>query len=224
MRRVSLLSIFLCIAAPTVFAQDAMKVDSKHHTLLFENDQARVLKVRYDPKERSVMHEHAPHVMIFLEDAQVRATLAQGRVRDSGGKAGEVRFNESVTHSVENVGGKPAQVILVEVKPRPPLAARASGFDPVKVDAEHHTVEFEDDRVRVLRMKLKPNETTKEHEHPNGLVVYLTSVDLKHRLAGGKSKNVSGKRGDVAWTPPERHTVENRGGATAEMILIELRR
>src|SRR5215216_1902927 len=139
------LSIFLCIAAPTVLAQDALKVDSKHHTSLLENDQVRVLKARYNPKEKSVMHEHAPHVLIFLDDVQVQATLSSGRVMDASGKAGEVRFVEAVTHSVENTGDKPAQVILVEVKPRPALAPKPLALDPVKVDPERHKVEFEND-------------------------------------------------------------------------------
>lgn len=30
--------------------------------------------------------------------------------------------------------------------------------DPVKVDPKHYTVEFENDRVRVIRMKYKPGE------------------------------------------------------------------
>jgi len=38
------------------------------------------------------------------------------------------------------------------VRPRPP------GKDPVKVDAKHYTVEFEDEKVRVLRIWYGPGE------------------------------------------------------------------
>jgi quercetin dioxygenase-like cupin family protein len=224
MRAASLLIVALCAAAPQAPAQDAMKVDSKHHTVLLENDQARVLKARYGPKEKSVMHEHAPHVLIFLEDVQVKSTLQRGGVVDMGGRAGEVRFVESVTHSVENTGDRPAQVIMVELKPRPPLPPRAAALDPVKVASGHHKVEYEDDRVRVLRIRLGGREKTAEHEHPHAIMVYLTDLDARHSLAGGKSRKASGRRGEIAWSPPERHAVENLSDRPAEMILVELKR
>jgi hypothetical protein len=37
-------------------AQDPVKVDAKHYTVEVENDKVRVLRIRYGPREKSVMH------------------------------------------------------------------------------------------------------------------------------------------------------------------------
>ncbi len=49
----------LCFSlVPILSAQDAAKVDPKHYTVVSENAQVRILKVHYDPHEKSVMHSH----------------------------------------------------------------------------------------------------------------------------------------------------------------------
>ena len=41
--------------------------------------------------------------------------------------------------------------------------------DPVKVDPKHYVVEFENDRVRVVRIKYKAGEKSVMHSHPEPL-------------------------------------------------------
>ncbi|MDH3268599.1 MAG: hypothetical protein OEM46_07060, partial [Ignavibacteria bacterium] len=40
------------------FAQDATVVDPDHYKVEFENDEVRVLRINYDPGEKSAMHSH----------------------------------------------------------------------------------------------------------------------------------------------------------------------
>ena len=56
----SMLSSALLLLSSSLlgFAQDAVKVDPSHHKVEFENDQVRVLRIRFGPGEESVMHEH----------------------------------------------------------------------------------------------------------------------------------------------------------------------
>jgi hypothetical protein len=57
--QIALCSVALCLGlAPIVLAQDAVKVDPKHYTVVSENDQVRIVKVHYGPGEKSVMHSH----------------------------------------------------------------------------------------------------------------------------------------------------------------------
>src|SRR6185503_12408864 len=65
MRRVLFLT-FIAMAAPMALAQDPVKVDANHYKVILENDQVRVLRIHYNPKEKSVMHEHPSAVVIFL--------------------------------------------------------------------------------------------------------------------------------------------------------------
>ena len=57
----------VCLCCATILpAQDAVKVDPKHYTVVSENDQVRILKVHYGPHEKSVMHSHPNTVAVFL--------------------------------------------------------------------------------------------------------------------------------------------------------------
>lgn len=47
-------------------------------------------------------------------------------------------------------------------------AEMALAQDPVKVDPKHYKVQFENDRVRVLRITYGPHEKSVMHDHPGG--------------------------------------------------------
>jgi hypothetical protein len=67
--------VVVCLCSATILsAQDAVKVDPKHYTVVSENDQVRILKVHYGPHEKSVMHSHPDTVAVFLTDANVQFT------------------------------------------------------------------------------------------------------------------------------------------------------
>lgn len=220
MRRV-LFFIAFCIASPTALAQDAVKVDAKHYKVLLENDQVRVLRIKYNPKEKSVMHEHPANVVVFLSGSQTKFTLADGSTTEASPKPGEVGFGEAVKHLPENIGNTPVDAVLVELKSK--AAMTAATLDPVKIDPEHHKVEIDNDRVRVLRINFKAHDKTKEHDHPNGVAIFLTDVKAKFALADGKTREGSNKRGEAIWAAAERHAVENLGSKPAEVILVELK-
>ena len=170
------------------------------------------------------MHEHPASIVVFLNDSQVKFTLPDAKSMDGGGKAGDVRFAEAGTHLPENVGGKPVEAVLIELKGEATNASTAVALDAVKIDPEHHKVEFENERVRVLRINFKPHDKTKEHEHPNGVAVFLTDTHTRFMLADGKTREARGKRGDATLAAAEKHAAENLSDKPAEIILVELKR
>jgi len=116
-----LLSIFTVLFAVIIlsgnsFAQDAVKVDPKHYKVEFENDQVRVLRITYGPGEKSVMHEHPDAFAIFLTDIDGKFTFADGTTQDNNLKAGMTLWTPAGKHLPENVGDKPFELILVEMK------------------------------------------------------------------------------------------------------------
>lgn len=222
MRKVFLLT-FLALAAPAARAQDPVKVDAKHYKVMLENDQVRVLRIHYNPKEKSVMHEHPASVVVFLTTSKAKFTLPDGTtVTDGGGKAGALRYTEAGKHLPEDIGTTPVEAVLVELKGNPGNAS-AVALDPVKVDPTRHKVVVENDRVRVLRVKFKPHDKTKQHEHPNGVAIYLTNTSATFTLADGKTRTGGGKRGEVTWAAAEKHSVKNNSAKPAEIILVELK-
>ena len=81
MLKVLATALFIMSLASVVMAQDPVKVDSKHYTVEFENDQVRVLRVKYGPHEKSVMHQHPNAVAIFMTDINGKFTFPDGKLR-----------------------------------------------------------------------------------------------------------------------------------------------
>jgi quercetin dioxygenase-like cupin family protein len=110
----------LVIAGLTMFvsaaiAQDPVKVDPYHYKVMLENDEVRVLRVHYGPHEKSVMHHHPGAVAVFLTDSDVKFTFPDGS-QDAHPKAGDAQWTAAQDHLPENIGEKPLDVVLVEVK------------------------------------------------------------------------------------------------------------
>ena len=108
----------VAFAVPAM-AQDPAKVDAKHYKVEFENHEVRVLRIKYGPKEKSVMHSHPGAVAVFLTDGNVKFSLPDGKTQDSAVKAGTSQWTPAGKHLPENMGDKPFELILVELKGKP---------------------------------------------------------------------------------------------------------
>ncbi len=116
-RKPVLLMVALWVTtAMSAYAQDAVKVDPKHYKVEFENEQVRVVRVSYAAGEKSVMHEHPANVAVFLTDAQATFTTPDGKSQEASAKAGTTRWGDNEKHLPSNVGDKPFELILVELK------------------------------------------------------------------------------------------------------------
>ncbi|MGH7512933.1 MAG: cupin domain-containing protein [Gemmatimonadales bacterium] len=114
----ALMTLWIVGAVPA-FAQDPVKVDSKHYKVELENDQVRVLRINYGAGEKSVMHEHPSSVAIFLTDGKVKFTTPDGKTAEQAVKAGQTMYTPAGKHLPENAGAKPFELILVELKGKP---------------------------------------------------------------------------------------------------------
>jgi quercetin dioxygenase-like cupin family protein len=118
MRRIIYLSLFVLACAVPAFAQDPVKVDSKHYKVEFENASVRVLRIHYAAHEKSVMHYHPNAVAVFQTDGRVKFTLPNGKSEEREFKAGQTMWTPAGRHNPENVGDSDFEVILVEMKAR----------------------------------------------------------------------------------------------------------
>ena len=104
------------LAAGPAFGQDPVVVDSAHYTLVFENDQVRVLRIQYGPHEESVMHDHPAGVAVYLTGGNMQFTLPDGQVVESQGEAGEAIWAPAGPHVPKNLTDQASELILVEIK------------------------------------------------------------------------------------------------------------
>jgi quercetin dioxygenase-like cupin family protein len=104
------------------------------------------------------------------------------------------------------------------------LVGRASAQDPVQIAPKVYKVMFNNDRVRVLDVRLKPGEKSAMHSHPDYLVYAFSSSKVKFTMADGKTADVSLKAGECQWRKAEKHAVENVGKTDVHVLNIEFKK
>ena len=115
--RLTLYVVAVCFCLATIAtAQDAVKADPKHYTVVSENAQVRILKVHYGPHEKSVMHSHPATVAVFLTDSKAQFTFPDGKKQDVAIKPGEAQYSAATTHLPENMGDSGMDAIVIELK------------------------------------------------------------------------------------------------------------
>ena len=95
--------------------------------------------------------------------------------------------------------------------------------DPVRVDPKHYTVELENEKIRVLRIKYGPREKSKMHGHPALVGIMLTDCHIQFTYPDGKTEEITGQAGQVMNFPPFEHLPENLSDQPFEAIAVELK-
>src|SRR6266487_1044283 len=67
-------------------------------------------------------------------------------------------------------------------------AQKVAHADPVKVDAKHYTVEMENEKVRVLRIKYGPHEKSAMHGHPALVAIMINDCHARFTYPDGKTE------------------------------------
>jgi quercetin dioxygenase-like cupin family protein len=222
---VTVLLLSLLTLAAGASAQDPVAVAPALYKVEVDNPWVRVLRTTRGPRQKSPMHTHPATVVVCLTDSHQRVTTANGMVREVSHKAGDVVYNEPVTHAEESLSDQPLEAVVVELKPNAPKSATEPRvtLDPVKIDPKYHIVALENPRVRALRTILEPGIKSPLHEHPHYVVVYLTELHTTMELADGRQVDNPRRPGEVAWRDFMKHSTLNIGKDTAVEIQIELK-
>jgi hypothetical protein len=94
--------------------------------------------------------------------------------------------------------------------------------DPVTTNPELYSVVFENERVRVLEYRDRPGDRTMPHDHPDSVMVTLSS--FRRRLESEDThRDVELSEGLAAWLPEQRHFGENIGDSETHVIFVELK-
>ena len=86
-----------------------------------------------------------------------------------------------------------------------------------------YKVLLENDRVRVLDVRVKPGKKLPMHSHPAYLVYALTPHKVRITFSDGKTKEVKIKAGEVLWSEGMSHAVDNIGTTEASVLNIEFK-
>lgn len=190
-----------------------------------DNEYVKVLKVNQNPHVKTRLHKHdVNRVMIYLQPGKQTIAYQEGKTVNLNWKAGEALWSaKGGMHIAEITSDNPVTIVEVELK-KGGGKANYPALDPVKIDPKHYRVEFENDQVRVLRVKIGGKESAPMHEHaPNRVVVYLTEMNFRVTTPDGKSDASLHKAGDVAWSGAVKHKEENLSDKPFEVVVVEVK-
>ena len=114
-------------------------------------------------------------------------------------------------------------------------ATELAAYDAIAAAPDHHRVVFENEKVRVLEVTIKPGEKEPFHVHPMpSVMTVITGAKLRITEATlNDGKLVTGKTIEVGkdnfqppplWMPPQGlRSVENIGSVTYHAYQIELK-
>jgi len=120
-----MLGVIIGIASSALVAQrgtgslpDAVRADPAHYSVSFENELVRLLRVKYGPGEKSVMHRHSASCVVFLTDQTFNFTLPDGTTEPASVPGGALGCSDGNVHLPQNIGAAAAEFIMVEFKDR----------------------------------------------------------------------------------------------------------
>ncbi|MGA9039511.1 MAG: cupin domain-containing protein [Terriglobales bacterium] len=102
-------------------------------------------------------------------------------------------------------------------------ACCALAQDATKVEPKHYKLAFENESVQVVDVHYGPHEKSGMHEHPGGVVVYITGGHIRFTDQNGNTKEVYAKAGEARFFPPFKHRVENLGDKPFDAVYVGLK-
>jgi len=202
---------------------DAVTADPARYSVLFENNLARLIRVKFPRGAKSVMHSHPAGCAIFYKDSKFKMTSPTGESQTLENRAGDVSCNDAYSHLPENVGTGDTELVLLDLKNRKTfdhlqtgrslvVPSQAKVPDPIDVDPAHYSVQFENDVVRLTRIKVPGGVNTPMHAHSAYCIVEIRDMET------------GVKAGDASCGDAMAHASQNNAKSLNEAITIEFKR
>lgn len=88
---------------------------------------------------------------------------------------------------------------------------------------KNHRLLLENERVRVLEVRVPPGENAGMHEHPPCVVYQLSDAHVRFALPDGTSREATLKKGEITWSDGGWHDVHNIGTTDDLGIIVEFK-
>lgn len=202
---------------------DPVIVDADHYALEFENEYVRVLREHLPAGVEGAFHSHHDRVSVYLNAANVTITPAVGDPVTSALVAGSTSWGDATTHKGRADGD--LENLSIELKDLRGSAVPLPEPDAVAVDPAHHLVDFENDRVRIVRMTYPAGSRTPLHAHRAGFGVFLSDAHGRNIPEQGDPIPIDAAARSTFWTTGQpAHVTENVGADDLVVLLVELKR
>jgi len=98
-------------------ALDPLRVAPGNFTLVFENSQVRVLRLKVGPRQSVPMHEYTlNHLVVCMTDLDARMTSPGGKAEVLQHKLGDFSWSGPSQQKIDNLTDKPLETVVLELK------------------------------------------------------------------------------------------------------------
>jgi hypothetical protein len=212
----------ICLIAPLFAAASLFAADP-----LIDNDQVRVVVANDQPHHKGAAHQHPVNrVMIYLDAGRQEIVSADGKKTILEFQPGEVKWSPTRgMHTSEIVSDKPVRIVEIELKKQgDPAKTAECALHPLHSAPGQAKLEFENEQVRVFRVKVAAHGTLPLHEHVvNKIAVNVLPVNERITTAGGQVSMVKEAVTTATWGGPVKHREENLSDSPMETLVIELK-
>jgi mannose-6-phosphate isomerase-like protein (cupin superfamily) len=201
--------------------QSAVPVgEEPRHHVKFQNEYVRVIDASVPVGDATLFHTHLlDNIPVVISGGKLRTEPKGGVTRDSSVVTGGISFAAgSYTHRITNIGDTPLRFIDAEILSSPGSPANVTSLERIP----GHTLEMENQRVRIYRILLDPGQSTGKHTHQlSGLSVAVSGGKVAIEQ-GGETEIAEFKPGDFRWHSGSRiHSLRNVGKTRFEAFDIE---
>lgn len=114
-------ALFVCLLH-TAKSQDAVKIAGSVYQKLMENERVRLLKMDFQPEERTILHFHPDHLLYAMEGGKMAITDSTGsNATVIELDAGDYHWFKGGKHSIVNIGTTIITAIIVELNEVPAM-------------------------------------------------------------------------------------------------------
>jgi hypothetical protein len=95
--------------------------------------------------------------------------------------------------------------------------------DPTGLDPRRYKVEFENERVRILRINYKRGEKSQENGRPALMGIFLSDSSIQFTYPDGKTDDICAKAGNVLYFDDFKRGLNRSRADRLEVLAIGLR-
>lgn len=201
-------------------------VDEPHHTLLLQNPEARVFRLKLQPNEVTLPHRHKA----FYAFLSLRPVTISNEVRGRQPVVTHIEATELHTSkggfalAERNNSTEPADLLVIEA-----VNPSGGGFSTPMGGFRYHDAAFgaifEAPVIRGYTMTIATGGRTEEHaEQYDRLLVAVSDLKLRENVVGQPPAELQMRAGEIRWIPRGMtHATTNIGTSPATFITFEFR-
>lgn len=216
--RLAVAVIAVTWSVTTLMAQDALSVAPQSVTVLFENEQVRVLRESLLPGQQMPLHMHPARVSFALADSRLTLADSTGGTAVQEARAGDVTWGEPITHAVTNSGGASAEYIHFEIKVPP-----SREFSSISLMGGTANVLLDTTQVRVIDLRLAPKEKAISAQSANRVLFAFSPFRCMAEYDARTRNRIDADLHSVNFLPEGLDLIENNGKVELHALVIELK-